>query len=29
MDGFDPATFLDQMTSRIQSFLPDSAAPAK
>jgi len=29
MDGFDPATFLDQMTARIQSLLPDSAAPAK
>ena len=29
MDGFDPSTFLEQMTGRIQSLLPDSTAPAK
>jgi thiol-disulfide isomerase/thioredoxin len=29
MDGFDPSTFLDQMTGRIQSLLPDSTTPAK
>jgi len=29
MDGFDPSTFLDQMTGRIQSLLANSAAPAK
>ena len=29
MDGFDPSTFLDQMTERIQTLLADSAAPAK
>ena len=30
MDGFDPSTFLDQMTGRIQSLLSaDSDAPAK
>ncbi|MGH9646772.1 MAG: redoxin domain-containing protein [Bryobacteraceae bacterium] len=29
MDGFDPSTFLDQMTERIQSLLPDAATPAK
>jgi thiol-disulfide isomerase/thioredoxin len=29
MDGFDPSTFLDQMTGRIQSLLADSPAPAK
>jgi thiol-disulfide isomerase/thioredoxin len=29
MDGFDPSTFLDQMTGRIQSLLADSTTPAK
>ncbi len=29
MDGFDPSTFLDQMTDRIQALLGSSAAPAK
>jgi hypothetical protein len=26
MDGFDPSTFLDQMTERIQTMLADSAS---
>jgi len=29
MDGFDPSTFLDQMTGRIQALLGDSSTPAK
>jgi hypothetical protein len=29
MDGFDPATFLDQMTGRIQSLLADVETTAK
>jgi len=29
MDGFDPDTFLDQMTGRIQSLLSEAATPAK
>jgi len=29
MDGFDPSTFLDQMTNRIQSILGESASAAK
>jgi thiol-disulfide isomerase/thioredoxin len=29
MDGFDPSTFLDQMTGRIQSLLSESTLPAK
>ena len=26
MDGFDPATFLEQMTGRIQTILGDAAS---
>lgn len=29
MDGFDPSTFLNQMTGRIQSLLSESSVPAK